>query len=246
MVAAGAIGYTPPGISRDRKMTIRMLLAAMLVLPSACATTTQTPRVDPQGKPSFDGLMPLEGVTMSKVWAREDLDLRGYTKFMTVGAGLKYRPVKGSPSTARRSSSSTFPLDDAQKDRIQKIVSEEFQKALATVTSMELVEKPGPGVLIVRGGIIDIVSRVPPEQAGRVDFYLDSVGFATFVIELIDAESGGVLLRGIDSRAAQTPGYTYRSNRATNASEVRRLAAHWARLLASRLNEIKTLAVLND
>ena len=227
-------------------MTVRLLLAALLVLLAACSTTTPTPRIDPQGEPSFDGLMPLEGVTMSKVWAREDLDLRGYTEFMTVGAGLKYRPVKGNSSTMRRNRSNTFPLDDAQKDRIQKIVSEEFQKALATVTSMELVDKPGHGVLLVRGGIIDIVSRVPPEQTGRVDFYLDSVGFATFVIELIDAESGGVLLRGIDSRVAQTPGYTYRSSRATNASEVRRLAAHWARLLASRLNEVKTLAVLND
>jgi len=106
--------------------------------------------------------------------------------------------------------------------------------------------KPGPDVLLVRGAIIDIVSRVPPQGPGRSDVYLDSVGQATFVIELIDSETSTVLARATDTRAAETPGYTLKANRVTNTAEVRKLATYWASLLVDALNTITTLPSLND
>lgn len=207
------------------------------------ACTTSNPKIDPSGEPSYDGLLPVTGTIMRQVWAREDVDLRQYTKFMTVNAGLQFRPVR---SVARSSTAREFPLTQQQQDTVRRITTEEFNKALDGVTSMERVEQPGPDVLVVRGAIIDIVSRVPPERPGRTDTFLDSVGQATFVIELIDAESRAVLVRGVDTRAADTPGVTQRANRVTNSAEVRRLAAHWARQLADALNNITTIPSLND
>lgn len=212
-----------------------------LIALSACSTSN--PKIDPTGEPSYDGLLPVTGTIMRQVWAREDVDLREYTKFMTVAAGLQFRPVR---SVSRRSTAHEFPLTQQQQDTIRRIASEEFNRALDGVTSMERVEAPGPDVLIVRGAIIDIVSRVPPERPGRTDTFLDSVGQATFVIELIDAETRAVLVRGVDTRSADTPGVTQRANRVTNSAEVRRLAAHWARQLAGALNNVTTLPSLND
>jgi hypothetical protein len=222
-----------------------MLLAAMAALTSlgACATSGN-PSVDSGGTPSFDGLVPLTGTKMQQVWVRKDLNLNEYTKFMPVGAGLQFRPVKGG-SSMRSSSRSAFPLSPEQQEQVAALVTEEFSKALQGVTSMQRVDKPGPDVLLVRGAIIDIVSRVPPEGPGRADVFLDSVGQATFVIELIDSETSTVLLRAADTRAADTPGQPVRSNRVRNTAEVRRLAAYWAKLLVDGLNSITTMPSLH-
>jgi hypothetical protein len=225
------------------KTTTALFMVFSLFALGACSTSN--PKIDPAGEPSFDGLLPVTGTIMRQVWAREDVDLREYSKFMTVAAGLQFRPVR-SVNRASTSTAREFPLTQQQQDTVRRIATEEFNRALDGVTSMERVESPGPNVLIVRGAIIDIVSRVPPERAGRTDTYLDSVGQATFVIELIDAESKAVLVRGVDTRSADTPGVTQRANRVTNSSEVRRLAAHWARQLADALNNVTQIPSLND
>lgn len=222
-----------------------LVFAAIAVasLLSACANTGN-PRIDTSGTPSFDGLLPVTGTRMNQVWARKDLNLSEYTKFMPVGAGLQFRPVSGGGSTTRRTRTQ-FPLSPQQQERVAAIVSEEFNRALGNVTSMQRVDAPGPDVLLVRGSIIDIVSRVPPERPGRSEVFLDSVGQATFVVELIDSETSTVLVRAADTRAADTPGgASGRSNRVTNTAEVRRLAANWARQLADALNSITTMPAL--
>lgn len=217
-------------------------LFALVALTGACASN---PQLDTSGPPTFDGLLPVRGTTLQKVWAREGLDLRDYDRFIPTGVSLQYRPVK-SVSQTTRSSTREFPLTDAQKEHIDRIVDEEFKKAMENVTTMDMTDVAGPSTLLVRGSIIDIVSRVPPERGGRTDYFLDSVGQATFVIELIDSETDTVLARGIDTRSAETPGYTYRSNRVQNAAEVRRLARYWAQLLANALNNLDTIPELND
>lgn len=219
-----------------------LALVAVAALIGGCASN---PQLDTSGPPTFDGLLPVRGTTMQKVWAREGLDLRDYDKFIPTGVSLQYRPVRSTSQTTR-STAREFPLTDAQKTQIKRIVDEEFEKAMDKVTTMDVTDVTGPSTLLVRGSIIDIVSRVPPERGGRTDYFLDSVGQATFVIELIDSETDTVLARGIDTRSAETPGYTYRSNRVANAAEVRRLAKYWAQLLANALNTLDTIPELND
>jgi hypothetical protein len=103
------------------------------------------------------------------------------------------------------------------------------------IERFELVDEPGPDVLAVLGGLLDVVSYVPPEPiGGRSYVYLSSVGDATLVLELRDSETGTILARSIDRRAAEPIGATLQdSNRVSNAAEVRRLIRHWA----SRLRE---------
>ena len=95
-------------------------------------------------------------------------------------------------------------------------------------------------MLLVRGTLIDVVSKVPPEGPGRTEYYLDSVGQATFVGEFVDSQSDAVLIRGVDTRAAGSQGPAMASNRVTNTSEVRRLASYWANMLVAGLNELTT------
>lgn len=196
---------------------------------------------------SHDGLVPMQNTLAQRAWIRPGFDLSGYTKVMLVGAGIQYRPVKAEPgNSATRTAGTEFAMSEKSKDDLEQLITDEFNKALKRLTRFEVVKAPGPDVLLVRGGFLDVVSRVPPEGPGRTDYYLDSVGQATFMVELIDSQSEAVLLRAVDTRAAETPGYTYRSTRVTNAAQARRVFARWANMLVDALNELTTGSLPTD
>ena len=214
--------------------------ALMLVtglLSASCTTTQPTVDTSPGAELSYDGLSPVQDARVSKLWVRPDFDLDGYTKLQILGAGLHYRPVKKT-SRAGASRTNEFPLDDTQKARLEKIVSEEFNKALSAQQRYQIVDSAGPDVLQLRGALLDVVSRIPPDQPGRSDFYLDTVGEATLLVELADSQSGTTLVRILDRRAARQVGVAYASNPVTNASEARRLARTWANRLADGLEQV--------
>ena len=102
----------------------------------------------------------------------------------------------------------------------------------------EIVDEAAPDVLLIRVGLLDVASFVPPEPTGMSDIYLSRVGEATIVLELVDSVSDAVLVRALDRRAAEDAagmGFT-ESNRATNQAEVRRLARYWGRTLSESLD----------
>ena len=124
------------------------------------------------------------------------MDLSGYTRIKLEGTGIQYRPT----SAAARSGSSTaqrkenaFPIDAKGRERLRQTVADAFVKELKKSKNFELTDEVGPDVLIVRAGLLDVVSKVPGGRSARVDIYLDSVGEATLVLELVDAESNTVL-----------------------------------------------------
>ena len=53
----------------------------------------------------------------------------------------------------------------------------------------ELTEAPGPDVLLVHGQLLDVVSRTPPQRAGRGNTFINSFGEATLVLEIFDSQS---------------------------------------------------------
>lgn len=141
---------------------------------------------------------------------------------------------------AAASTTSQFPLTDEQKQRLRSVVSEAFKTELAESQKLQIVDQPGPDTLMIWGGLMDVVSNVPPDSVGRSNIYLSSVGEATLVIEIRDSESNAVLVRIIDRKAAQNIGVAQRSTSVTNWSEVQQLARAWATQLRSALDEATT------
>jgi hypothetical protein len=68
-------------------------------------------------------------------------------------------------------------------------------------------DDPGPDVLLIVGGLHDIVSRVPPDMVGRGETYLSSVGEATLILEARDSLSGETIYRAIDRRRCRASGW---------------------------------------
>ncbi len=213
-------------------------VAAAILATTACS---MTPAIDtsPTAEVTFDGLHEVTGVRVDKAWARPGFDITGYSKIKLQGAGIEFRPGGESGRTyLSRTNADHFEVTPEQRERFQALVTRAFLQELAKSESFEIVNDPGPDVLLVRGGLIDVVSFVPPEPVGRSDIYLSAVGEATLVLEIRDSITNAILVRVVDRDAAEDIGGGFsESNRVNNAAEVRRLVNRWARALRERLDQ---------
>ena len=203
---------------------------------AGCQTAPPTIQTGPEAEQSFDGLNVVDNSRADLAWARPDFNLDGYTKIWPVGAGIEYRPVKNrGKSTMDRSRGGPYFIDDKARGKFEKLVGETFKEELQKIERFEVVDGPGPDVLMVRGALLDVTSMVPPDlTSARSTIYLRNIGDATLVLELRDSETGTILARSADRRAAESIGDTFRqANSVTTAVEVKRLIRYWA----SRLRE---------
>ncbi len=225
---------------RNTDSVLRLItaLACGFVL-AGCETAPPTIQTGPDAELSFDGLHKIDNSQADVAWARPDFNLDGYTKIWPVGAGVEYRQVKNrGRTTMDRSKGGPYFIDDKARAQFETLVGDIFKEELQKIEKYELVDGPGPDVLMVRGGLLNVTSMVPPDPiGGRSVVYLSSIGYATLVLELRDSETGTILARSIDRRAAETIGSTFqRSNTVTNSGEVKRLIRHWATRLREGLD----------
>ena len=225
------------------QITTKILYLAVLPLIAAlsfgCSSSAPIIDTGPDAEVTFDGLHRVKDSRADEAWARPGLDLSGYSKIKLESAGIEYRPggEKGRNWRAR-SSGGPYEVTEDQKERLRTILAEAFREELGRSNRFTLVKESGPDVLLIRGGLLDVVSYVPPQSIGRVDIFLNSVGEATLVLEIRDSITDAILVRAIDRDAAKDIGGTLQnSNRVTNAAEVRRLAKRWASALRKGLDE---------
>ncbi len=218
------------------RLTTPLIFAVVLV---ACTTAPPTIQTGPDAELSFDGLHKVDNSQADVAWARPDFDISGYTKIWPISAGIEYRQVKDrGRSTMARSQGGPYFIDDKSRAQFEELVGTVFKEELEKIEKYELVDGPGPDVLMIRGGLLDVTSYGPPDPVGgRSVVYLSSVGEATLVLELRDSETGTILARSVDRRAPETIGGTFtRSNSVTNSAEARRLIRFWATRLREGLD----------
>ncbi len=227
----------------NRLLTVIMLAAAAL----AGCSATPTFQTGEDAEVTFDGLTRMEGTVMDIVWARTDIDLTAYSKIKLEGLGVEYRDVDGpysgragTSSMRTRSDVTEFQLDAETRATFEEEIGSAFQAELARSNVFEIVTEAGPDVLLIRGGLLDVVSRVPPDPMGNTQIFIDSVGEATLILEIRGSLSNTIYVRAVDGRAASSTFQMQLSNRATNRAEIRRLGRHWGQLLRQALDTLLT------
>jgi len=225
------------------------LLTVILLAASALAGCSATPtfQTGDDAEVTFDGLTRMEGTVMDIVWARTDIDLTTYNKIMLESLGVEYRDVDGpysgragTSSMRSRSDVTEFQLDAETRAIFEDEIGSAFQEEMARSNVFEIVTEAGPDVLLVRGGLLDVVSRVPPDPTGNTQIFIDSVGEATLILEIRGSLSNTIYVRAVDGRAAASTFQMQLSNRATNRAEVRRLGRRWGQLLREGLEKLLT------
>ncbi len=209
------------------------LLVFLSLFIAACTSAPPALQTGPDAERTFDGLVRIDNSRFRLAWADPEVDFSQYNKVMPGGARFEFRAV--SKSAGRVSSSGgrgEYWISDANRDKLIDAVSKIFNEELSKAQGWETATETGPDVLIIRGAILDIVSVVPPDMAGRHEIYLSSVGAATLVVEGIDSMSGEVVFRAVDRRAADA-GRAILVNTVATYAEVRR----WARRNATIVRE---------
>ena len=186
---------------------------------------------------SFDGLHRVNNARADDVWRLPGADFSQYNKVRLDATQISYRPVK-SPSGTMHSigTISEFPLDRNQKLKLEIAAKEAFLEGLAKSKHYTLVTEEGVDVLEVSASLIDVVSRIPPDDADRGDVFLTEIGVATLVLELRDSASEQLLVRSTDRLSVENHA-SVRSNSVRNMSEVRMALRQQAKRLTENLDK---------
>lgn len=195
---------------------------------------------------TWDGLVQVNARRIDAAFLMPGADFRPYIKVMLDEPEVAFRQnwmrqMNRSRSTGRR-------VTEADAARIMESVSASkidiFVRAF-TDAGFEVVTRPGPDVLRVSTGIVDLFVNAPDTQtAGRSTTFTTNAGEATLILEARDSETNALLARLVDRR--ETRGIPGPTNRVTNTSEFRTLANNWARIAASRLSTLKEISPVPD
>ena len=158
-----------------------------------------------------------------EVWVHPDAEISGYHKLYLWQSVFQFRDL-GDEQTNRTTTAMMkgyqdhFAMDEESKSKFETIVSDVVVKELNRSKQFEIVDTIGPSTLAVRGAILDIVSNVPPNVGRQANVHLSNVGEATFIFELIDAETGVIQARVGDRRFIQPPSRMNQVNQAPTTS----------------------------
>jgi len=178
-------------------------------------------------------------------WATPDTRPPPFDKVLLAPVELAFREVRPMTGPAGSTQGRTeFPVAQDDRVRLEADANRIFREELADSRRVTLVDAAGPGVLVLRPALRDIVSRMPPEEPpGRSAVYLDEVGEATLVVEFVDGATGRVLGSATDRRVAEPAGGmggfgSVRGNTVGVTNEVRRVLRRWGTRLTSRVEQL--------
>jgi hypothetical protein len=114
------------------------------------------------------------------------------------------------------------------------ILAEEYQKA-----GYQVVQSPGPDVLRIRTGVIDLMVNAPDVMSASRTYSASwEAGEATLIVEARDSQSGALLGRALDRRLAGDR-QPYLRNRSTNKADFKSMFRQWAKLSVDGLTRLK-------
>lgn len=193
---------------------------------------------------TWDGLVLVGSKRLDLVYLQPGADFRGYSKVM-----LDPTEVAFHKNWQRDHNSSSRSLSSRVSDRdVQKAVSAGVTAASDIFTEAwskagyEVVATPGPDVLRVKTGVINVTVNAPDMPSAGITYsFADEAGSATLFIEARDSVTGALLGRAVDQRVAGDNTIGQRT-RGTNRDDFRDLVEEWATISVRGMTELKELS----
>lgn len=212
------------------------VLSVVVALASGCAAPPPPSFVvGPKAERSEDGLQLLENGRFQRAWARPGAAFSRYHGVWPQFLGIHYREDPHlAESWARRSN---YPLPEGLRRILLGYLHEAFDESIASSEDWQPAGGKGHEVLLARVALVDLVLNAPLRPLADDDgVWIDSVGELTFVVELLDSETGEVVLRAAERRAiAPESGRPIQAAPGPTEYESRRLFREWAQKLVSLL-----------
>lgn len=157
-----------------------------------------------------DNLVKQKSSQFQELWVNPDADIKKYTKLYLWNSVFQFRDVSDhdvnrTTTAMMRGDQGYFTVAEEDQEKFKTLVVDVVVKELGRSKQFEIVDTVAPGTLLIRAAVLDIVSNVPPNVGRSANVHLNSMGEATFVFELIDAETGVIQVRTADRRYIQPP-----------------------------------------
>ncbi len=198
-----------------------------------------------QDSGTWDGLVEVKPKRMDTAFLLPGADFRGYTKVIMdpveVAFGKNWaRDYNRDAATLsqRLDQDDLDRISSAARDAFTEVFTAEYAKA-----GLEIVTEPGPGVLRLRPGVIDLHIVAPDNMSsGRSRTYTMESGHATLFLEARDSMTGALLGRALDKRETRNTGRVQISNSVTNLSDFKALFRQWADISIKGFSELRELS----
>jgi hypothetical protein len=188
---------------------------------------------------SEDGLHRINRSVMDDAWVRPGLNLSQYDKVYFLPTGVSFREIEGREVKAgSRFEQLEYRVNDEKQREFRQQFRNTFFEDIADVNRFELTTTPGRDVLIAQGFLVDVVSHVPPDTAGRLSSSLRTTWEATMVLELRDSMSHDMLARTVER---ERPQGAVSSNDLWRDTRI--LLGRWSQILCTRLEELAEIGV---
>ena len=216
-----------------RAFFVAMAIAMGLLCPAMAAPPPQT----------WDDLVSVNSKRFYAAYVLPGADFRRYTKVMFDPTEVSFKKnwIRDYNFT-KMGVSRRMTDSDAQKamDKVRTGFRETFTKVY-TEAGYQVVAAPGPDVLRLRTGVIDLTINAPDiPSAGAVRRYAPEAGQATLFLEARDSLSGALLGRVVDRKLAGDTAMWMR-NSMTNRNDFKRLFKDWAKESVAGIRELNAL-----
>lgn len=194
---------------------------------------------------SWEGLVEVRARQLDAAYLLPGADFRPYTKVLLDEPQVAFR---NNWQRNMNSGRGQPRVTDAQAAQILELVSADTTSIFARAferAGYTVVDKPGPDVLRLRIGVVDLVVNAPDTMtAGRTRSFTANAGEATLILEARDSLTRALLASIADRRATQGPGG--QATRISNTAEFRQLASVWARIAADGVVALKEASPVPD
>jgi hypothetical protein len=193
---------------------------------------------------TWDGLVQVKSKRFDLLYLQPGADVRGYTKVLIepteVAFAKNWRQDYNSSSRGLSTRISESELQQAVSKGVtaaRDIFAETWAKGGYTVVSA-----PGPDVLRVKTGIVNIWVNAPDRpSAGRSHSFSAEAGRATLFVEARDSITGALLGRAVDQSIVGDNVTTWRTS-VSNRGDFRDQVHRWASDSVRGMNELKSLS----
>jgi hypothetical protein len=220
-------------VKRFALFTMAIANASMLAGP---ATSAKPPT-------NWDGLVQVKSKRLDLVYLRPGADFRGYTKVLVEPTEIAF-----AKNWQRNYNRGTRALSSRVSDRdVQDAITEGVKAANDIFTDAwakggyAVVTEPGPDVLRVKTGIVNISVTAPDQMtATRSHSFAGEAGFATLFVEARDSMTGALMGRAIDQGIAGDNSAAWRTA-ISNRADFRQMVENWAKISVRGMSELKSL-----
>ena len=224
-------------VTRHRIFTTAIASAMLVICTGAEAKPPDT----------WDGLVQAKSKQFDLVYLQPGADFRGYTKVMIDPTEVAFQK-NWQRDYNRTSRSLSGRISDSEvQDALSKGVkaaTEIFTEAW-TKGGYAVVDAPGPDVLRVKTGVLNISVAAPDTQtAGITHTFSEEAGQATLVVEARDSMTGALLGRAIDQKIVGDSMVAWRTS-SSNRSDFRYQVEQWASASVRGMSELKALSPIN-